>query len=92
MIKHLLLQFRVKRGGEGKYSNTQGIISQKGATLCNETLLSGNLGENGRKSAVPVHNDISQGALAASFQSALTTADGKTKIIKDCEGKDGGVK
>lgn len=36
--------------------------------------------------------DISQGAPAASFQGSLTTADGKTKIIQDCEGKDGGVK
>lgn len=77
-----------KEGGEGKYSSIQGIVGQKGATLCNQTPLSGNLGgENGKNSSVPIHSDISQGALTASFQGSLTTADGKTKIIKGCEGQ-----
>lgn len=82
----LASNFELKKeegGGGSKYSNIQGTVSQKGATLCNQTPLSGNLGgENGRNSSVPVHSDISQGALTASFQGSLTTADGKTKIIK----------
>lgn len=93
MLKYLLLKIsRVKKGGGGVNTQIPGIVSQKGATLCNQTPPSGNLGrENGRNSCPSSLFDISQGLLTASSHGSLTAADGKTKTIKGWEGKVGSV-
>lgn len=78
-----------KGGGVSKSSNTQGIVNQRSNTATRPHWVETVGGENGRNSSFPVCSlTFPQGVLTAS----LTTADGKTKTIKGCESREGGVK